>query len=173
MGEVGACLFILDLAFWCWDLEIYANLDVGVISRLTLDIIGPAAIGRDFQSLENENDPVSQNYTAILKPSPDLLLLFGASLLLPQWLVRLIPCNANTVLPQKVRYLRGVFHDILHEKREQIALEKNTDGHADWDILGTMMRGGEFTDRELVDQMLTFLAAGVRIVFLANLNKQF
>lgn len=128
---------------------------------MTLDIIGPAAIGRDFQSLENENDPVSQNYSAILKPSGDLLLLFGASLLLPQWLVKLIPCRANTVLPRNVKYLRNLFHDILTEKRNSLAGEKSEREAVDGDILGTMMRGGEFSDHELVDQMLTFLAAGV------------
>ncbi|OQE15446.1 hypothetical protein PENSTE_c028G07114 [Penicillium steckii] len=132
----------------------------GWANRLTLDIIGPAAIGRDFQSLENENDPISQNYTAILKPSADLLLLFAFSLILPQWLVKSIPCKANIVLPRKVGYLRTVFHDILHEKRKQLASEKNQDKNIEGDILGTMMRGGEFTDDELVDQMLTILAAG-------------
>ena len=126
-----------------------------------MDIIGPAAIGRDFQSLENENDPVSRNYSAILKPSPDLILLFAASLLLPQWLVKLIPCKANIVLPRNVGYLRQVFHDILREKRKLLQSEKSEQEAADGDILGTMMRGGEFSDSELVDQMLTFLAAGV------------
>lgn len=128
---------------------------------MTLDIIGPAAIGRDFQSLENENDPVSQNYTAILKPSADLLILFGASMLFPQWLVNIIPCKANFTLPRRVSYLRGVFHDILVEKRELLAREKSDQEPAEGDILGTMMRGGEFSDSELVDQMLTILAAGV------------
>jgi cytochrome P450 len=108
---------------------------------------------------------VSQNYSAILKPSGDLLLLFGASLLLPQWLVKLIPCKANIVLPRNVKYLRRVFHDILHEKRELLANEKAGQEPADGDILGTMMRGGEFSDSELVDQMLTFLAAGVCLQF--------
>lgn len=133
----------------------------GWASRLTLDIIGPAAIGRDFRSLENENDPVSQNYSAILKPSPDLLLLFAVSILLPQALVRWVPCRANYVLPRRVHYLRSVFHDILHEKREQLEAEKSRGEHTEGDILGTMMRGGEFSDSELVDQMLTLLAAGV------------
>lgn len=132
-------------------------------SRLTLDIIGPAAIGRDFQSLENEDDPVSQNFNAILKPSADLLMLFAISIILPQWFVKRIPCNANTVLPEKVKYLRNLFSDILHEKRQQIAQEKTQQEAAEGDILGTMMRGGEFSDSELVDQMLTFLAAGVRL----------
>jgi cytochrome P450 len=130
---------------------------------LTLDIIGPAAIGRDFQSLENENDPISQNFTAILKPSADLLFLFAVSLILPQWIVKSIPCKANIVLPRKVGYLRTVFHDILQEKRKQLALEKSQDKNIEGDILGTMMRGGEFTDNELVDQMLTILAAGVSL----------
>ncbi|KAJ5744825.1 hypothetical protein N7533_009695 [Penicillium manginii] len=132
----------------------------GWANRLTLDIIGPAAIGRDFQSLENENDPISQNFTAILKPSADLLFLFAVSLILPQWIVKSIPCKANIVLPRKVGYLRTVFHDILQEKRKQLALEKSQDKNIEGDILGTMMRGGEFTDNELVDQMLTILAAG-------------
>lgn len=133
-----------------------------------MDIIGPAAIGRDFQSLENENDPISQNYTAILKPSADLLVLFAASLILPQWLVKSIPCKANFVLPRKVSYLRAVFHDILQEKRKELALEKNKDKNIEGDILGTMMRGGEFTDNELVDQMLTILAAGVCLPVFLN-----
>lgn len=64
-------------------------------------------------------------------------------------------------MPREVNYLRQMFHDILHEKREQLALEKNQQEHVEGDILGTMMRGGEFSDSELVDQMLTFLAAGV------------
>ncbi|KAG2418345.1 hypothetical protein HFD88_001446 [Aspergillus terreus] len=126
-------------------------------SRLTLDIIGPAAVGRDFQSLENEDDPVSQAYSAILKPSSDTLLLFALSVLFPQWLVKLVPVRANIELPRRISYLRRVFHDILREKRTQLT-EKPSD--VDGDILGTMMRGGEFSDSELVDQMLTFLAAG-------------
>ncbi|KAJ5818980.1 hypothetical protein N7474_004571 [Penicillium riverlandense] len=128
-------------------------------SRLTLDIIGPAAIGRDFQSMENEDEPVSKNFSAILKPSADLLILFGASLLFPQWLVRLIPCKSNLVLPGKVAHLRRLFHTILEEKRASLLMNKST-ADVEGDILGTMMRGGEFSDSELVDQMLTFLAAG-------------
>lgn len=48
----------------------------------------PTVSGRDLQFLRNENDPVSQSNNAVLKPYPDLLLLFGISLLLPQWPVR-------------------------------------------------------------------------------------
>ena len=110
--------------------------------------------------MENEDEPVSKNFSAILKPSADLLILFGASLLLPQWLVRLIPCKANLVLPRKVAYLRHLFHTILEEKRTHLSINKSTTA-LEGDILGTMMRGREFSDSELVDQMLTFLAAGV------------
>ena len=81
--------------------------------------------------------------------------------MLPQWLVRRIPCNANIALPRRVKYLRQVFHDILRDKRAQLAIEKTPQEHVEGDILGTMMRGGEFSDSELVDQMLTLLAAGV------------
>lgn len=83
--------------------------------------------------------------------------------MLPQWLVRRIPCNANIALPRRVEYLRQVFHDILREKRTQLVIEKTPQEHGEGDILGTMMRGGEFSDSELVDQMLTLLAAGVRL----------
>lgn len=110
--------------------------------------------------MENEDEPVSKNFSAILKPSADLLILFGASLLFPQWLVRLIPCKANIVLPGKVAHLRRLFHTILEEKRAHLLMNKST-AAVEGDILGTMMRGGEFSDSELIDQMLTFLAAGV------------
>lgn len=95
-------------------------------------------------------------------------MLFAVSIILPQWFVKRIPCNANSVLPEKVEYLRNLFADILHEKRAQIAQEKTQKEAAEGDILGTMMRGGEFSDSELVDQMLTFLAAGVCFVLSKN-----
>ncbi|EED13418.1 cytochrome P450 monooxygenase, putative [Talaromyces stipitatus ATCC 10500] len=127
-------------------------------SRLTLDVIGPVAMGRDFQSLINKKNKVADSFLAILEPSREKLIFLGVNFLLPQWFARRIPWTLNRVVDKETDFLRAVCHDIVREKRE--ALKSHKLETLEVDILGTIMLRGEFSDDELVDQMLTFLAAG-------------
>lgn len=63
------------------------------------------------------------------------------------------------MLDKNQKFLRGLCHNIIDEKKFELPKQKDAPAH---DILTTIMRTNEFSDSELVDQMLTFLAAGVR-----------
>ncbi|KAL4915452.1 cytochrome P450 [Aspergillus aurantiobrunneus] len=129
-------------------------------SRLTLDIIGPAAMGRDFGSLQNSENKVADSFLAILEPTKEKMAFLTINFIFPQWFAKRIPWRLNKVVDDEVGYLRDICKDIVHEKRAAITTTKATATELEADILGSMMLSGDFTDEELVDQMLTFLAAG-------------
>ncbi|RDW64307.1 cytochrome P450 [Aspergillus mulundensis] len=129
-------------------------------SRLTLDIIGPAAMGRDFRTLQNAENKVADSFLAILEPTTEKIAFLAINFLLPQWFAKKLPWHLNQVIDEEVGYLRDLCKEIVHEKRAAMAATKATAAELEADILGSMMLSGDFTDDELVDQMLTFLAAG-------------
>ncbi|KAH1355451.1 hypothetical protein KXW75_002462, partial [Aspergillus fumigatus] len=129
-------------------------------SRLTLDIIGPAAMGRDFRSLHNPENKVADSFLAILEPTKEKMAFLAINFILPQWFARRLPWRLNNVIDTETGFLRDLCKDIVREKRNTIVSSNMTAKELEADILGTMMVGGDFTDDELVDQMLTFLAAG-------------
>ncbi|QKX54221.1 uncharacterized protein TRUGW13939_01306 [Talaromyces rugulosus] len=129
-------------------------------SRLTLDIIGPTAMGRDFQSLTSEENRVADIFLNILEPTWEKLFFLSVNFLLPQWFTTKIPWHLNKMINDDVGYLRSLCHEIVQEKRFSFKGKNIEKSPLETDILGTMIVRGEFSDSELVDQMLTFLAAG-------------
>ncbi|KAJ5461825.1 uncharacterized protein N7458_003377 [Penicillium daleae] len=137
------------------------TLEMGVWgSRLTLDIIGPAAMGRDFRSLQKNDNPVAESFFRLREPSFEKLVFFAINFILPQWLARRLPLRMNKVIDNETNFLRDLCQDIVSDKRQALNVSKNLVKDLEADILGTMMLGGDFSDEELVDQMLTFLAGG-------------
>ncbi|KAJ5587993.1 uncharacterized protein N7459_003758 [Penicillium hispanicum] len=137
------------------------KLELGVwASRLTLDIIGPAAMGRDFRSLQNTDNKVAESFLHILEPTTEKMAFLAMNFTLPQWIAQRVPWRLNDVVASETGFLRNLCDDIVREKREILAKSKTSAQDLEADILGTMMLGGDFSDTELVDQMLTFLAAG-------------
>ncbi|KAL2869429.1 cytochrome P450 [Aspergillus lucknowensis] len=129
-------------------------------SRLTLDVIGPTAMGRDFRTIQNTENKVADSFMAILEPTKEKMAFLAINFILPQWFAKRIPWRLNRVINDEVGFLRNLCKEIVHEKRATITASKATAAELEADILGSMMLGGDFTDDELVDQMLTFLAAG-------------
>lgn len=129
-----------------------------VQSRLTLDVIGPTAMGRDFKSLTTEENAIAQSFLEILHPSRDRLAFLGLYFVLPPWIMSRLPWSINAMLNRNQKFLRGLCHNIIDEKKFELLKQQ---GGKDYDILSTIMQTKEFSDSELVDQMLTFLAAGV------------
>ena len=70
-------------------------------TRVTLDIIGIAGFGRDFNAVNNERDDLVESYEELLKPLPANVVYFGSSMVLPQSLV-------NFLLPHKDKKLRNI-----------------------------------------------------------------
>lgn len=115
-------------------------------------------MGKDFQSLTSEENKVAAAFLEVLEPSRGRLYFFAAHFFLPEWLLRRLPVGPNEVMNRNCSFLRGLCFDIVAEKHEQ--MRRNEKG-SDYDILTQIMQTKEFTDSEIVDQMLTFLAAGV------------
>ncbi|EPE32078.1 Cytochrome P450 [Glarea lozoyensis ATCC 20868] len=125
-------------------------------NKVTLDIIGVAGLGRDFKSLTATNDPLVQNYEEILEPTTEKLVYFVFNLVFGRRFVSWLPWGLNQRLDTTTGNLRAFCLDLVREKREKMKIE----GEGEKDILALLIRSNCFGDDTLVDQLLTFIAAG-------------
>lgn len=133
-------------------LEIMAQM-----SRVTLDIIGAAGMGKDFNTIDNDKDPLARLYEKIITFDRNPLWLFlPINLLFPPWAVQLMIGTKYARLEKAQTQLRRDVRDLMEEKK-QMMLEKSEHSK---DIISIIVRSGDFSDEYLVDQLLTFLAAG-------------
>ncbi|KAM0816063.1 hypothetical protein AB5N19_01864 [Seiridium cardinale] len=125
-------------------------------SRATLDIIGIAGLGREFNMLKKSSDPLLDVYEQLLDPAAEKILFSVASFVFGIQFVRMLPWKMN----KQFKYLTGRLNEIclpmMQEKKALIT--KSEDSH--FDVLSLLVKSGNFTDMELKDQLLTFLAAG-------------
>jgi cytochrome P450 len=127
-------------------------------SRVTLDIIGLACVGRDFGSIRNSDDEFVQQYEKILRTDNSIPIFYAiATIITPLWLGRLTPFWTRFRLASDGRYrLRGLCKRLIEVKRRDM----QTESAKHIDILSVLIRNGQFNDEQLVSQLLTFLAAG-------------
>ncbi|KAI1810819.1 cytochrome P450 [Poronia punctata] len=125
-------------------------------SRVTLDIIGVAGMGREFNTLKNAEDPILDIYEQLLEPAPEKLLFAGTSIGLGLPFVRLLPWKMNGLFKYLTSTLSQLCMPLLQEKKD--AIIKSKDDH--FDVLSLLIKSGNFSDEQLKDQLLTFLAAG-------------
>ncbi|KAH7259238.1 cytochrome P450 [Fusarium redolens] len=125
-------------------------------SKVTLDIIGIAGLGRKFDAVEKKKDPLADIYEGLLEPSREKLIFSMLSLAIGLPIIRLIPWKMNDVF----NYLTGTLNELcfpmIQEKKAAI-LEKGDDH---FDVLSLLIKSNNFSDESLKDQLLTFLAAG-------------
>ncbi|PIA95983.1 Cytochrome P450 3A9 [Cercospora beticola] len=125
-------------------------------TKVTLDIIGLAAMGRDFRTLENHDDPLVRAYEELLEPTLERKLLFAAQVFGPGDLVRSLPIPAAVRNKSIRKNLRDTCYQLVYDKRQVIVTEPEDQK----DILALCIRSNNFSDEQIVDQLLTFLAAG-------------
>jgi cytochrome P450 len=136
--------------------------DAGVVelsswaSKVTIDIIGIAGLGRKFDVVEKRQDPLGEIYEALLEPSREKLIFSMLSLALGFEFVQHIPWKMNDTFKHLTTSLDDICRPMIKEKRE--AIEEKGDDH--FDVLSLLIKSDNFTDTELKDQLLTFLAAG-------------
>ncbi|KAK0630392.1 cytochrome P450 [Bombardia bombarda] len=96
-----------------------STIDMGVwASKVTLDIIGVAGLGRELNALKSPDDPLLKQFAELVKPNKAKFIYFFLTSLFPPSLVHKLPLKSKN-----------------------------------------------FTESELVDQLLTFLAAGHETIF--------
>ena len=126
-------------------------------SRATLDIIGLAGLGQDFNALQDPNTELNRTYRAIFGiPSLNSPILAMIGQLFPSWVLHRLPFKQNIEISAASIKIRSICRDLVTSKRERMSAQK--DGGID--ILSVAFQSGGFTDENLVDQMMTFLAAG-------------
>ena len=125
-------------------------------SKVTLDMIGIAGLGRQFNTLETSTDPLLGIYEELLEPSSEKLIYAFLSFIFGLSTVRFFPLRMNGVFQRLSTSLNTICMSMIREKRD--AIIKNKDDH--FDVLSLLIKSNNFSDTELKDQLLTFLAAG-------------
>lgn len=124
-------------------------------SRCTLDILGAAGLGVEFGAIQDPTNPLVTAYKIIMSSQTlaRLLLLIA----LPNWFLCRLPLQKNYVIRQSNETIRNICKGLLRDKKNKIAANKE---RTDVDILSVALESGRFSDENLVDQLMTFLAAG-------------
>jgi len=138
----GKLVGVTDIDYW--------------VPKATLDIIGVAGLGRDFNTLENSHDKIAQLYEALTRPSTDRRNLAALYLLVGERAANLLCPGASRHLSKTTRELRALCEQFVREKRERL----KSSGAEAIDTLASLMNAEVFSDQELVDQLLTIIAAG-------------
>jgi cytochrome P450 len=128
-------------------------------TQVTLDIIGLAGLGREIGSLRNSDDELIKNYKEILEPTKEKVVYFVAHVVLSPWLVSKLPWKLNETVRITTGNLKKICKEFVAERKATMKHESQ-DSQGSHDILSIMIRSNEFSDENLVDQLLTFLAAG-------------
>ena len=125
-------------------------------SRATLDIIGVAAIGRNLNALRDTEDELVQLYEWLFRQGFGRKLWFLVHFVFPRPLIDLVPWKLNRDTMSNAAALRRVCARFVTEKRNSMAKESDEGV----DTLAHLIRSNNFSDQDLVDQLLTILAAG-------------
>jgi cytochrome P450 len=97
-----------------------------------------------------------KNYEVILEPSVQKMVYFVFHMLFPPKIIHALPWRMNTITRTTSANLKRICGDFVRDKREKM----KRGGEEGLDVLSTLLRSGDFGDEGLVDQLLTFLAAG-------------
>ena len=129
----------------------------GWASRATLDIIGVAGMGQDFNAIRDPNTELNVTYRKVFQPSREAQMLGLLGLFLPVWIVRALPVQRNDDIVVAARTIKRVCRQLIRQKQEKLDQKEK---RVDVDILSVALESGGFSEENLVDQMMTFLAAG-------------
>jgi cytochrome P450 len=126
------------------------------ISRATLDIIGLAGMGQDFNSLKDPDTKLNCVYRNIFQPSRAAQVLGLLQFFIPHSILRALPLKRNDDVLAASQLARETSRQLIQAKKEKL---KKTEASSP-DIISVALESGGFTDEQLVDNMMTFLAAG-------------
>lgn len=126
-------------------------------SRAALDIIGTAGMGQDFGAINDPNTELSVTYRKVFAPSKGQQFIGFAGFFLPQWFLRSLPLAHNENILQASETIKKVCRQLIRQKQEKINKQEK---RVEVDILSVAIESGGFSEEDLVNQMMTFLAAG-------------
>ncbi|KAJ9655706.1 hypothetical protein H2198_005503 [Neophaeococcomyces mojaviensis] len=125
-------------------------------SRAALDIIGVGGMGQDFNSLADPNTELNSTYRKVFAPSRAAQILGLLQFFLPSWLLSALPIKRNGDIMAASKLARETSRQLVRQKKEKLAKKEKMDP----DIISIALESGIFSEDKLVDNMMTFLAAG-------------
>ncbi|KAI5778387.1 cytochrome P450 [Geopyxis carbonaria] len=142
---------VVDISRWC--------------TLSTLDIIGAAGFGYDFQAMETggESNELAAAFSTLFKRTPMAIFLGLLGMFVPFWLTYWLPFQRSRDVRHAHRTLQRVCLELVQNKRRALQ-EGKPEATESRDILSTLLKSGEYdsADGQAVarDQIMTFLAAG-------------
>ncbi|KAL2067541.1 hypothetical protein VTL71DRAFT_1966 [Oculimacula yallundae] len=125
-------------------------------SRVTLDIIGVAGMGFEFNATTDPSGALYASYHALFMTEPPLFRWLNIGITIPFQYIFPIIKLAFPNLKGSIQTIKGIAYDLIEQKRSALKDGKATGV----DILSVAMESGDLNDDELANQIMTFLAAG-------------
>ena len=129
----------------------------GWTSRAALDIIGVAGMGQDFNAIQDPDTELSATYRKIFQPTRQAQIMGLLGSFVPMWFLRALPIQRNEDIEAAANTIRKVCRQLIRQKQLKLDNKEKT---TDVDILSVAIGSGGFTEENLIDQLMTFLAAG-------------
>lgn len=105
-------------------------------NKVTMDIIGVAGLGREFNALRNSDDELIQNYEEILEPTMEKVIYFALQILGPAALVTNLPWKVHARFKATTSALIRICGELVQEKKELIRRNEKEN----LDILSVLIR---------------------------------
>lgn len=128
-------------------------------SRATLDIIGLAGLGRDFDSIRDPDNELIRTYKKIFSASRSGQILAALFFLAP-WLVRALPIKRNNDFEAASQVIKKTCYSLVQQEKLNLASTNEDSANSTRNILSVAIQSGGFSDEGLVNQLMTFLIAG-------------
>src|SRR5271154_4419615 len=125
-------------------------------SRATLDIIGLAGMGQDFNALADPNNELNRTYRTIFQPSREAQILGLLQFFLPAFVLQALPVQRNNDMRAASNVARETSRRLIKMKKEKMEKKEALN----LDIISVAIESGGFSEDDLVNNMMTFLAAG-------------
>jgi cytochrome P450 len=105
-------------------------------NKVTMDIIGVAGLGREFNALRNSDDELIQNYEEILEPTIEKVIFFATQILGPAALIQKLPWKVVGRFKATTSALIRICGELVQEKKELIRRNEKEN----LDILSVLIR---------------------------------
>lgn len=142
-------------------------IDLGTyLHQATLDIIGIAGFGLDFNCLKDSENQLAWDYARGFNPSKAARKYRLLALALPSWLLDRLPIKRNQDLRAAVAAIRECTGKLIEERGARLDSEKpgaseEAPENGSKDIIGMLMADHGVRDKEtLINQSMTILGAG-------------
>jgi cytochrome P450 len=124
--------------------------------KITLDIMGVAGMGHDFEGRKHDENELCQAYYKMFRPTWGHAISTFIRIVVPLWMFPYIPLPQNHTIEESRHTINNHCRMLIRQKKAQLAEGKLTD----LDILSCAIQSGAFDEETLVPQITIFLLAG-------------